>query len=48
MDKNTRYKADIVFEFYYELKQAYKLALKPTNIFNMKYAKDVIKTKPSG
>lgn len=38
--KAQRWRADIIFEFYPELKNAYDLALKLTDIFNSKITKD--------
>lgn len=43
--KAQRWRADIIFEFYPELKRAYELAMELTDIFNRKCAKDVARTK---
>ena len=43
--KAQRWRADIIFEFYPELKRAYELAMELTDIFNRKYVKDVARTK---
>ena len=43
--KSQRWRADIIFEFYPELKRAYELAMQLTDIFNKKYVKDVARTK---
>ena len=40
-----RWRADIIFEFYPELKRAYELAMELTEIFNRKCVKDVARTK---
>ncbi len=43
--KAQRWRADIIFEFYPELKRAYELAMELTDIFNRKCVKDVARTK---
>lgn len=43
--KSQKWRADIIFEFYPELKRAYELAMELTNIFNAKCIKDVARTK---
>lgn len=43
--KAQQWRADIIFEFYPELKRAYELAMELTDIFNMKCMKDVARTK---
>lgn len=45
--KSQRWRADIIFEFYPELKRAYELAILLTDIFNKKCIKDVARTKPA-
>ncbi len=42
---SQRWRADIIFEFYPELKAAYDLAMELTDIFNRKCIKDVARTK---
>lgn len=42
---SQRWRADIIFEFYPELKEAYGLAMELTDIFNTKCVKDVARTK---
>lgn len=39
--KSQQWRADIIFEFYPELKKAYDLAMELTDIFNKKVDKDV-------
>lgn len=39
--KSQQWRADIIFEFYPELKKAYDLAMELTYIFNQKVEKDV-------
>ena len=39
--KSQQWRADIIFEFYPELKKAYDLAMELTDIFNQKVDKDV-------
>ena len=39
--KSQQWRADIIFEFYPELKKAYELAMELTDIFNQKVEKDV-------
>lgn len=39
--KSQQWRADIIFEFYPELKKAYDLAMELTDIFNQKVEKDV-------
>lgn len=39
--RSQRWRADIIFEFYHELKAAYDLAMELPDIFNMKVDKDV-------
>ena len=43
--KSQRWRADIIFEFYPELRRAYELAMELTDIFNRRYIKDVARTK---
>lgn len=43
--KAQRWRADIIFEFYPELKKAYELAMQLTDIFNNKCIKDMARTK---
>lgn len=43
--KAQRWRADIIFEFYPELKRAYELAMELTDIFNRKSIKDVARAK---
>lgn len=43
--KAQKWRADIIFEFYPELKRAYELAMELTDIFNRKNIKDVARTK---
>lgn len=43
--KAQRWRADIIFEFYPELRRAYELAMELTDIFNKKYIKDVARTR---
>lgn len=43
--KSQRWRADIIFEFYPELRRAYELAMELTDIFNRRYFKDVARTK---
>ena len=42
---SQQWRADIIFEFYPELKEAYGLAMELTDIFNTKCVKDVARTK---
>jgi transposase len=42
---SQRWRADIIFEFYPELKQAYQLAMELTNIYNAKSHKDTARLK---
>lgn len=42
--KSQQWRADIIFEFYPELKKAYDLAMDLTDIFNRKVDKDVART----
>lgn len=42
--KSQQWRADIIFEFYPELKKAYDLAMDLTDIFNRKIDKDVART----
>lgn len=43
--KAQQWRADIIFEFYPELKRAYELAMELTDIFNTKCVKDTARTK---
>ena len=43
--KAQRWRADIIFEFYPELKRAYELAMELTDIFNRRYHKNVARLK---
>lgn len=43
--ESQRRRADIIFEFYPELKRAYELAMELTGIFNTRCLKDVARTK---
>lgn len=43
--KAQRWRADIIFEFYPELRRAYELAMELTAIFNTRCVKDVARTK---
>lgn len=43
--KAQRWRADIIFEFYPELRRAYELAMELTDIFNTRCIKDVARTK---
>lgn len=43
--KAQQWRADIIFEFYPELKRAYELAMELTAIFNTKCIKDIARTK---
>lgn len=43
--KSQQWRADIIFEFYPELKQAYDLAMDLTDIFNMRIEKDSARLK---
>lgn len=43
--KSQRWRADIIFEFYPELRRTYELAMELTDIFNRRYIKDVARTK---
>lgn len=43
--KAQQWRADIIFEFYPELKRAYELAMELTGIFNTKCIKDIARTK---
>ena len=43
--KAQRWRADIIFEFYPELRKAYELAMQLTDIFNARCIKDMARTK---
>jgi transposase len=45
---SQKWRADIIFEFYPELQEAYQLAMKLTNIYNTKSSKDAARLNLSG